>query len=293
MSDYPCRSALYMPASNLRALAKAPTLDTDAVILDLEDAVAVDIKELARNQAAAAIRDGDFGFRRRIVRINGLESPWAEADLAAFAGSFPDAFLIPKTSEAATVLTVARRLDALGAPAGVEIWAMIETPPALLALDTIASLALNSQSRLTTLVIGTNDLAKATGMRFTRQREPILPWLAIAVMTARARGLRILDGVFNKIQDKDGFEAECIQGRDYGFDGKTLIHPSQLEPANRIFAPSPEEIFEAEEIVALFELPENASKNVVAKGGAMVERLHYEEALKTLALARAMKRESA
>lgn len=282
MSSLLCRSALYMPASNPRALEKARSLDTDSLIFDLEDAVSVEDKEMAREQARLAIESRAYGSRYCVVRINGLDTAWGQDDLDAFKNALPHAFAIPKVSQSDHVLKVAHLLDHMNAPENVKIWAMIETPEALLELKKIARLGHIRESRLSALVIGTNDLARTTSMRLTANRNPILPWLSIAAVTAKASNLIILDGVFNRIADMDGFLRECEEGKDLGFDGKTLIHPSQLEIANRVFGPSDEEIQEAEKIVALYSLPQNVTKNVISMNGVMVERLHYEMAQKTL-----------
>lgn len=290
----PYRSVLYMPSSNTRVLEKAKALDADALVFDLEDAVAPTMKEDARQQAVSAMMERKaYGHRQCVVRINAWDSAWALDDVSAFSPFYlPDAFLLPKVSSPDVILDVARFLDTLKVPQTVRIWAMIETPQALLALESIARLSNIQESRLDALVIGTNDLAKETGMCLAGNREPLLPWLSVAVMTAKAYNLVILDGVYNQFNDLDGYKKECDQGRRYGFDGKTLIHPSQLELANQIFAPSSDEIGNAEKIVAVFALPENSDKNVVAVEGQMVERLHLESAKRILALANAIQKKS-
>ncbi|WP_372423946.1 HpcH/HpaI aldolase/citrate lyase family protein [Salinarimonas chemoclinalis] len=284
----PRRSALYMPGSNARALEKAKSLDTDVLLLDLEDSVAPDAKEAARGRVWEAVHAGGFGHREVVVRINGLDTPWAEEDLKAAAACRPAAVLVPKVSAPEDLGRVGARLDALGAPHGTRIWAMIETPAAILHVAQIAAAARDPLNRLACFVMGTNDLAKDTRARLLPGRAAMLPWLMQALAAARAEGLDILDGVFNGLDDADGFEAECAQGRDMGFDGKTLIHPRQLEPANRLFAPDADEVARARAIIAAFEAPENAGRGAIALDGRMVERLHAEMARRTVALADAI-----
>ncbi|WP_414472646.1 HpcH/HpaI aldolase/citrate lyase family protein [Microvirga sp. M2] len=286
----PRRSALYMPGSNARAVEKAKALAADIVIFDLEDAVAPDLKAQAREAVCAAVTAGGYGSRELVIRVNGLQTPWGEADLAAAAGAAPDAVLLPKVSSPEDVLEAGRRLDALGASERVRIWAMIETPLAILQAQAIAAAARNGRSRLACFVMGTNDLAKDTRARLNPGRATMLPWLMTALAAARAYGLDILDGVYNTLSDEAGLRAECIEGRDCGFDGKTVIHPGQIAAANEVFAPSPEEVETAREIVALFETPENAGRGAVSHNGRMVERLHADMAQRTLALAEAIAR---
>ncbi len=282
----PRRSVLYMPGSNARALEKARTLPADAVILDLEDSVAPEAKETARAQVAAAVAAGGFGGREVVVRVNGLDSPWAEADIAAAAAAGPDAVLVPKVSGPQALERVALLLDAAGAPDTLAVWAMIETPRAILDLDAIAGAG--GDTRLACLVLGLNDLAKETRARFVPGRAPMLPWIVAALTAARAHGLDVIDGVYNRLDDADGFLAECEQGRDLGLDGKTLIHPGQIATANAVFAPSVAEVDEARTIAALFEHPDNAGKGAVAHNGRMVERLHADMARRVVALADAI-----
>ncbi|MGP9822435.1 HpcH/HpaI aldolase/citrate lyase family protein [Salinarimonas sp. NSM] len=284
----PRRSALYMPGSNARALEKAKSLDTDVLLLDLEDSVAPDAKEAARGQIWEAVRAGGFGHREVVVRVNGLETPWGEEDLKAAAACRPAAVLVPKVSAPEDLGRVGARLDAFGAPHGTRIWAMVETPAAILHVAQIAAAARDPLNRLACLVMGTNDLAKETRARLLPGRAAMLPWLMQALVAARAEGLDILDGVFNGLDDAEGLEAECVQGRDMGFDGKTLIHPRQLAPANRLFAPDVEEVARARAIIAAFEEPENAGRGAIALDGRMVERLHAEMARRTVALADAI-----
>jgi len=286
----PRRSALYLPGSNARAVEKAKTLPTDAVILDLEDAVAPEMKTQARDAVCAAVKAGGYGLRELVIRINGLGTAWGEADLAAAAAAAPAAILLPKVSTPEDVLEAGRRLRALGAPETVRVWAMIETPLAILQAKDIAAVAQDGASRLDCFVMGTNDLAKDTRARLAPGRAAMMSWLMTALAAARAHGIDILDGVYNDLSDESGFRAECVEGRDCGFDGKTLIHPGQIAVANEIFAPSRDDIEGARDIVALFELPENAGKGAVSHNGRMVERLHAEMAQRTLALAEAIAR---
>ncbi|RDI62336.1 HpcH/HpaI aldolase/citrate lyase family protein [Microvirga subterranea] len=286
----PRRSALYMPASNARALEKARTLPADAVIFDLEDAVAPDRKELARDQACAAVRNGGYGAREVVIRINALDTPWGEADLAAVAQAAPDAVLVPKVSSAETLAAVGMRLRRHGAPERTRVWAMIETPLAVLKAEEIASSALDVDSRLACFVLGTNDLAKETRARLLPTRAAMMPWLMQVLAAARAYGVDVLDGVYNDLSDEAGFRAECEQGRDCGFDGKSLIHPNQIAVANEVFGPTPGEVAAARAIVEVFERPENADKGAVAVDGRMVERLHAEMAKRMLDLAEAIEK---
>jgi citrate lyase subunit beta/citryl-CoA lyase len=277
-----------MPGSNARAIEKAKTLAADVVIFDLEDAVAPDTKVQARDQVCAAVQAGGYGLRELVIRINALETPWGEADLAAAIAAAPDAILVPKVSSAETLAAVGLRLRKLGAAERTKIWAMIETPLAILRAENIASAARDVDTRLACFVMGTNDLAKDTRARLLPGRAAMLPWLMTALAAARAHGIDILDGVYNNLSDADGFRTECEQGRDCGFDGKTLIHPDQIAAANEIYAPSQQEIESARAIVAAFERPENAGKGAISLNGRMVERLHAEMAKRTLALAEAI-----
>lgn len=266
------RSALYMPASNARAIAKARGLACDVVILDLEDAVAPDEKARARDQALAAVREGGFGPRELVVRINGLDTPWGTEDAAVFAGETVDAILVPKVSGTGD-LSAARA--ALGAD-GPAIWAMIETCDGILSLPDIADAA--GRHRLTALIAGTNDLAKAMRCRPGPDRLPLLPALAQTVTAARAAGIAVFDGVCNAIDDPDRLAAECAQGAAFGFDGKTLIHPSQIDVANAAFGRSAEDIAWARRVIAAFADAGNADKGAIRLDGEMVERLHLAEA---------------
>jgi citrate lyase subunit beta/citryl-CoA lyase len=280
----PRRSALYMPASNARAVEKARALPCDVVILDLEDAVAPEMKPEARAAAVAAVKAGGFGRREVAIRVNGLSTTWGADDLAAAAEAGPDAIVVPKVNSAADVAAYDAALKA--APAKTMLWAMIETCPAMSALDGIG--AASGATRLAAFVMGVNDLAKEMKARQTPGREAFLPFLSLSVAAARAHGLVILDGVHNEIDDLAALEAVCRQGADFGFDGKSLIHPSHLEICNRAFAPPPEEVAWAGAVVAAFANPENEGKGALRVGGRLAEHLHLAEAQRLLALAAAV-----
>jgi citrate lyase subunit beta / citryl-CoA lyase len=287
MTVRPRRSVLYMPGSNPRALEKARDLSADVLILDLEDAVAPEAKLQAREAVVKAIRQG-FGDREVLVRINGLDTRWWVEDIDAAASARPDAVLVPKVSSPRQLQDLAARLVDMGTDPHVRVWAMMETPLAMLNVRDIAAAALDSETRLAGFVMGTNDLAKDTRARLVPGRAPMLPWLMNCLAAARAYGLDILDGVYNDIGDAAGFAAECRQARDLGFDGKTLIHPRQIEPCNEAFSPAPEEVEVARKIIAAFDLPENENKGVLQVDGRMVERLHAEMARRTVAIADAI-----
>jgi len=288
MTIRPRRSVLYMPGSNARAIEKAKTLPCDGVILDLEDSVAPDAKESARAQIVAAVKAGGFGKREVFVRVNGVDTTWHADDLSAAAHAAPDAILVPKISSAETLELIGRRLLDMGTPHKTRVWAMIETPLAIFNILSIAAEARDSEARLSGFVLGTNDLAKETRARLVPGRAPMLPWLSQCVLAARHYGIDVLDGVYNDIGNADGFVAECRQGVEFGFDGKTLIHPNQIEPCNAAFSPSAEEVAQARKMIAVFELPENKGKGVVSIDGRMVERLHAEMARRTVAIAEAI-----
>jgi citrate lyase beta subunit len=281
----PRRSVLYMPGANTRALEKARTLPADALIFDLEDAVAPDAKEAARANVVAAAQSGAYGKREIAIRCNGLATPWGKADIAAIAGSGADAILVPKVESAAEVATVVSLLDGAGAPSSMAVWAMMETPKGFLRAEEVAG----SHPRLALFVMGTNDLVKDMRARHTPMRLPMVTALGLGMLAARAYGLTILDGVYNDIQDADGFRAVCQQGLEMGFDGKTLIHPSQVEPCNEVFAPSSAEIEMAGRIVAAFKMAQAEGKGVVTVDGRMIENLHVEQAERALALAAAIR----
>jgi citrate lyase subunit beta/citryl-CoA lyase len=280
----PRRSALYMPASNARAIEKARSLPCDVVILDLEDAVAPEAKEQARAQAVAAAREGGFGSRELVIRVNAIDTPWGEADLAATATAGADAILAPKVGDAETVHRYQSALAA--APATTAFWAMIETTRAIFRLEEIAATA--TDTRLACFVLGTNDLAKEMGARLKVDRKPFLGMMALAVAAAKGYGVTAIDGVYNDFDDDAGFAAQCNQARDYGFDGKSLIHPRQIEAANRLFGPSPEDVAWAEAVIAAFSSPENAGKGAIRIGKEMVERLHMGQAEKIIAMTRSI-----
>ncbi len=285
----PRRSALYMPGSNARALEKARSLPADAILLDLEDSVAPEQKELARAQVCGAVKEGGFGSREVVIRSNGLDTEWGRADLIAAAAVGPDAVLLPKVSTPGDITRAAHALNEAGAPAQTRIWAMIETPAGILNVDAIARTAADPASRLAVFVLGTNDIAKETRARMVPGRAPMLAWLSQCVLAARAYGIDVLDGVYNQLADMDGLRAECEQGRDLGMDGKTVIHPNQIAVANEIFAPPPAEVDWATKIIAAFEQPENKGKGAISLDGKMVELLHADMAKRTLALAQAIK----
>ena len=287
MTVRPRRSVLYMPASNPRALEKARELPADVLILDLEDAVAPETKLQARDAVVKAIQQG-FGDREVLVRINGLDTRWWVEDIDAAASARPDAVLVPKVSSPRQLQDLAARLVDMGTDPHVRVWAMMETPLAMLNVRDIAAAALDSETRLAGFVMGTNDLAKDTRARLVPGRAPMLPWLMNCLAAARAYGLDILDGVYNDIGDAAGFAAECRQARDLGFDGKTLIHPRQIEPCNDAFSPTAEEVDAARKIIAAFDLPENENKGVLQVDGRMIERLHAEMARRTVAIADAI-----
>ena len=281
----PRRSVLYMPGANTRALEKARTLPADALIFDLEDAVAPEAKEAARTNVVLAAESKAYGKREIAIRCNGLGTPWGEADIEAIAKSGADAILVPKVESAAQVTHVVSLLDTAGAPTDMAVWAMMETPKGILRAEEIAG----SHPRLGLFVMGTNDLVKDMRARHTPTRLPMITALGIGMLAARAHGLAILDGVYNDIQDTAGFRAVCQQGLEMGFDGKTLIHPSQVEPCNEIFAPSAAELEMAGKIVAAFKAAQAEGKGVVTVDGRMIENLHVEQAERALALASAIK----
>jgi citrate lyase subunit beta/citryl-CoA lyase len=289
MTVRPRRSVLYMPGSNARALEKSRELPADCLILDLEDAVAPEAKAAARDAVVKALRTG-FGDREVLVRINGLDTRWWVEDLDAVAAARPDAVLVPKISDPGQLQDLAARIVDIGTDPRVRVWAMMETPLAMLNVGAIAAAALDSETRLAGFVMGTNDLAKDTRAKIVPGRAPMLPWLMNCVAAARAYGLDILDGVFNDLGNADGFAAECRQANDLGFDGKTLIHPNQIEPCNAVFSPSAEEVATARKMIAAFELPENKDKGVIQIDGRMVERLHAEMARRTVAIADAIEK---
>ncbi len=287
----PRRSVLSMPGSNARALEKAAQLPTDVVMIDLEDAVAPEAKDASRRAVAeaVAVAAGRFGRREVVVRINSLDTPWGEADLAAIAPAGPDAILVPKVTGSDALVAVGSRLRRLGAPERTRVWAMIESPMALLHITDIASSARDVDTRLACLIVGPNDLAKASRVRLGVPGRPaLMPWLMNVVAAARAYEIDVVDGIYNAFRDEAGFLAECEQGRDCGFDGKMLIHPGQIEPANAVFGPTEEAVAEARAIMAIFADPANARRGVVEFEGRMIERLHAVEAARLVAMADAI-----
>ena len=285
----PRRSVLYVPGGNARMHEKARSVRADALVFDLEDSVAPDAKAAARELVAQTVRAGGFGRREVAVRVNPSSTEWFAADLESAARSGPDAILLTKVNGPEDVTTAEERLDSWGAGPDVRLWAMIETARGILNCSAIADLATDGRSRrLGGLVIGTNDIAKETGMRAGTDRAPLVPLLALGVTAARAAGLFVLDGVFNNFSDAEGFAAECAQGRALGFDGKTLIHPDQIDIANRLFSPSGEEVDEARRLIAAFDLPGNRGKGAIRFEGRMVEILHADIARRLIRLSEAI-----
>ena len=274
----PRRSVLYMPGSNERALEKAKSIPCDGLILDLEDAVAPDAKPAAREAACAAVRSGEYGKRELTIRINGADTEWHEADLAAAAAAGPDAIVVPKVDSADAVRSLVAAMEQAGAPEHTKLWAMVETPYAMLHAEEIAA----ASERLTVLVMGTNDLAKELYAEHVPGRQPLLPGLGLALLAARATGKVIIDGVYNDVKNLDGFLDECRQGREMGFDGKTLIHPGQVAGANEAFAPSERAVEDARGILQAWE--EGRGSGVVTYNGRMIENLHVESARRTLTI---------
>jgi citrate lyase subunit beta/citryl-CoA lyase len=288
MQFRPRRSVLYMPGSNARALEKAKSIAADGLILDLEDAVAPEAKAAARDQVCAAVKAGGYGQRELIIRINGLATPWGQTDLEAAAAAGPDAVLLPKPDTGADIVRATEALARAGAPAKTKLWAMIETPLAILNLADIASASRGLGGRLACFVLGTNDLVKETRADLSVNRRPALYWLSAAITAARAYGLDALDGVYNNFKDAEGYRRECVHGRRLGFDGKTLIHPNQVETANKVFSPPAAEVAFARKIIAAFARPESVGKGVITVEGRMVELLHAEMARRTVAIAEAI-----
>jgi citrate lyase subunit beta/citryl-CoA lyase len=280
----PRRSVLYMPGANERALEKAKTLPADALILDLEDAVAPDAKADARERVCEAAASGAYGHREVTIRVNGLDTRWHADDVAAAAAAGPAAVVVPKVNSVADVAAIEKALEAHGAPDHTVIWAMLETPVAMLHAAEIAT----ASERLAVLVMGTNDLAKELHAEHVPGRQPLLTGLGLCLLAARHADKVILDGVYNDIHDAEGFEAECVQGRQLGFDGKTLIHPGQLEACNRIYAPGEDEVAAAREIIAAFDEAQNEGRGVATVKGRMIENLHVDNARRVLAQADAI-----
>lgn len=274
----PLRSVLYMPSSNERALEKAKSIACDGLILDLEDAVAPDAKPAAREQAAAAASSGEYGRRTVTIRVNGIGTEWHDDDIVAAAQAGPAAVVVPKVNSAEEVHALVAALERAGAPDHTRLWAMVETPEAIFNVREIAA----ASERLAVLVMGTNDLVKELYAEHVPGRAPLLTSLSLSLLAARAAGVQILDGVYNDVKDDEGFLAECAQGRQMGFDGKTLIHPGQVAPANEQFAPSPEAVEDARGLIQAWE--DGRGSGVVTYKNKMVENLHVESARRTLAI---------
>lgn len=281
----PRRSVLYMPGANERALEKAKTIDADALILDLEDSVAPDSKEAGRANVCAAVQSGDYGHRELAIRVNSIGTQWHDADVAAAAAAGPDAILVPKVESAEQVLQLVAAMEAAGAPDTTQLWAMIETPKALLHAEEIAA----AHERLTVIVMGTNDIVNETyGLHVPGRNAAVLTSLAWTLLAVRAAGKVVIDGVYNTVKDPEGFDAEARQGREMGFDGKTLIHPSQVDPANVAFSPSEDDIERARGMIAAFDEATQARQGVATFNGKMIEELHIRDANRILAFADAL-----
>ena len=281
----PRRSVLYMPGSNARALEKGRTLAADGLILDLEDAVAPDAKEMARQQIGAALKAGGYGARELIVRVNGLESPWGYDDIVAAAGFGADAILLPKVESAGAVHQAETIMEASGAPEGLSIWCMMETPLGMLHAEEIAE----ASRRVGALVMGTSDLAKDLYAAHTRDRLPMITALGLCMLAARAAGVAILDGVHLDLADDEGFAYSCRQGKELGFDGKTLIHPKTIDVANEVFGPSEEEVEWSRTIIAAHAEAAKEGKGIVVVDGKLIENLHVLNAERVVAMAEAIR----
>jgi citrate lyase subunit beta/citryl-CoA lyase len=284
----PRRSLLFMPGSNARALEKAKTLAADGIILDLEDSVAPDAKAKARDQVGTAVAARGFGRREVVIRVNGLDTPWWLDDVGMAAKTKPDGILVPKVASVADITAISDRLGDIGADHAIRVWIMIETALGVLRVEELAACARDAEMRLAGIVIGPNDIARETRMRVMPGRAPMLPALMSCVFAARAHGLDILDGVYNNFSDVDGFARECAQACEMGFDGKTLIHPGQIELCNAAFTPLAEDVASSREVLAEFAKPENAGRGVIQIRGQMVERLHMEQARRTVEIADAI-----
>lgn len=286
MTARPRRSCLYMPGANAKALEKARTLPADVLLLDLEDSVAPEAKAGAREQVAAAVKAGGYGKREVIVRVNALATPWGGDDIAAVGAVYPDGILAPKVETRAELEELNSAMTDAGLSDEASLWIMIETPRAIFNLPEIVSAARNT--RLQVLVMGLNDLAKETRMRAAAGRAAFHAPMSLAVIAGRMAGLTVIDGVYNDIADSAGFDAECRQGLEFGFDGKTLIHPSQVDGANATFAPTVDEVLRARSVIEAFALPENAGKGVIKVDGRMTELLHLEQAKQIVAVTEAI-----
>ena len=288
MQVRPRRSVLYMPGSNTRALEKAKSIAADALILDLEDAVAPDAKAEARNNVCTAVKSGGYGRRELVIRVNALDTEWGVDDLAAACDAAPDAILVPKVSHPGDVTSAAKILTARRVPQKTRLWAMVETPHAILNAREIAALGADPESRLTCFVLGTNDLLKESRARANNNRFAVVPWLAITLVAARAYRIDVLDGVYNDFRNEAGLRDECEHGRTLGMDGKTLIHPAQVGPCNEVFSPTRDEVEWSRKIIAAFAEPKNANKGVITVDGKMVELLHMVMAKRVVAIAEAI-----
>jgi citrate lyase subunit beta/citryl-CoA lyase len=277
-----------MPGSNPRALEKARTVAADGIILDLEDAVAPDAKGTARDAIGQTLASGGFGKREVIIRINALDSPWWIDDVTMAGKAKPDGILVPKISSVEDLSAVADRLSDIGADMSIKVWAMIETSRAILHAEELAAASRDSENRLAGFVFGPNDIARETRIRMMPGRAAMLPMITHCVLATRLHGLEILDGPYSNFSDTEGFIAEAEQGRDIGFDGKTLIHPSQIEACNKVFTPPDDEVAQARRIIAAFEQPENAKRGAIQLDGKMVERLHADMAKRTIAISDAI-----
>ena len=284
----PRRSALYVPGSNARAIENAKSVPADVLIFDLEDSVSAHAKDSAREAVASAVTELMHGRREIVVRINALDTPWVARDIATMVAVRPDAVLLPKISRTDDIRRARAAFAAARAPATMTLWAMIETPAAILNATAIGTIAAMPAPSIGAFVIGTNDLAAELGTPVRLGRAALLPHLSHALLAARAHGLAILDGTFNDLDNRGGLKSECLQGRDMGMDGKTLVHPSQVPIANEAFAPDPEEVVWARQVVEAFALPSNSGVEVMRLAGRMVERLHERAARRTLAIAAAI-----
>ncbi|NEV79465.1 CoA ester lyase [Rhodopseudomonas sp. BR0C11] len=284
----PRRSLLFMPGSNARALEKARLLPADGLILDLEDAVAPDAKDTARDQIATAVAAKGYGKREILVRINALDTAWWQDDIAMAAKAGPDGILVPKVSTIEDIATVSSKLAELGADPSIRVWIMIETARGVLHAEELAAQKQDAKSRLEGFVFGPNDISRETGIRMLPGRSTMLSMITHCVLAARVHGLVALDGPYSDIGNVDGLSEECAQARDLGFDGKTLIHPGQIDACNAAFTPPPEDVAQARKILAAFERPENQGRGAIQLDGRMVERLHAEIAKKTIAIADAI-----
>lgn len=289
MKVRPRRSVLYMPGSNERALEKAKDLPADALILDLEDSVSPEDKVMAREKVCARVKDGGYGQKEVVIRPNALETAWGTHDFLAAAAVAPDAILIPKVAHPGDIISAAKILKSVDASLKTRLWAMMETPSAIINARDIAAVAADPSNRFDCLVMGTNDLLKESRARAAGERFAVVPWLSMTIVAARANGLDVIDGVYNNFRDDEGFRRECIHGRTLGMDGKTLIHPSQIAACNEIFSPNDEEVAWSRKVIAAFNEPKNQRKGVITVEGKMVERLHLVMAQRTVAIANAVR----